>query len=551
MNPDTRRTLLRHALAIDLMIVAAGVGSLFPGSAPILFGAFLAAVALSAILGGDEAGLAATAYAVIALSLFFGERVDVPSLTAFAATGAVLATIVRVARSTRAPAAETTRVPATTTAPSLLYTLGLPLLIVVMYTDVSDVLMRKAPVPSLLQPLILLLAFAVVRARRTLHPLSAALQPVVIAFAIYGLAVFSTSIWARDASLVDDRLSEIVKALFICVLTASLASTWTSLKTAMTSLIAAAAALSVMSMIQIATGRFFDAFGGLVAPQTGTIYEHILMPRAAGPPNSDPNFYARILLIVIPLALGLALVEQSRAKRLAYFAGAALIVGGTLVTYSRGAMLSMGAIAAILIIGLRIRPAHVALAGAAALAALLVLPNNFSRRFLTIETLMPDYETTANDYDSSVEKRKLLVASGLAMFDAHPFHGVGAGHYGRYYTTYANQVGSSWTDYHPPGTTEHPHGLYFELASETGLLGLATFAATIAAALLSLKKSRALAIARGNRELAMLALMLFAAIGGYLVASLFLHETHLRYLALYFGFVIAVARLVRREEVTA
>ena len=32
MNPELRRTLLRHALAIDLMIVAAGVGSLFPGS---------------------------------------------------------------------------------------------------------------------------------------------------------------------------------------------------------------------------------------------------------------------------------------------------------------------------------------------------------------------------------------------------------------------------------------------------------------------------------------------------------------------------------------
>ena len=100
----------------------------------------------------------------------------------------------------------------------------------------------------------------------------------------------------------------------------------------MTALIGAAATLSVMSMIQIATGRFFDAFGGLVAPQTGTIYEHILMPRAAGPPNSDPNFYARILLIVIPLALGLALVEKTRTRRLAYIASESLIVGGTIVT---------------------------------------------------------------------------------------------------------------------------------------------------------------------------------------------------------------------------
>lgn len=431
-------------------------------------------------------------------------------------------------------------------APSLLYTLGLPLLIVVVYTDVSDMLMRKAPVPSLLQPLILLLAFAVVRARRTLDPLGAALQPVVIAFALYALAVFATSIWARDAGLVDDRLSEVIKALFICILTASLAASWSTLRGALTALIASAAILSTLSVLQIATGRFFDAFGGLVSPQSGTIYESISLPRAAGPPNSDPNFYARILVIVIPIAIGLALAESTRARRLAYAAAAAVITAGTLVTYSRGAMLALAAMALLLLVGLRVRPRHLAVAGAAAVVGMLLLPNDITRRFLTIETLLPDYDTTFT-YDSSVEKRKLLVRAGLAMFDAHPLAGVGAGHYGRFYTSFANQIGSSWTDYHRPGTTEHPHGLYFELASETGLLGLLTFGAAIVAVLLSLERSRREAMARGNGELAIVALTLTAAIVSYLVASVFLHETHLRYLALYFGFAIAVARLARGE----
>ena len=541
MIPDSRRTFLRHAVALDLMIVAAGVAYLFPASPVALFGAFLAAVAFSAILGGDEVGVAATAYAVVALSLLFGSRVDVASLSAFAATGAVLATMVRVARGTRVAARRVAP------ALSVLYTLGLPLLIVVMYTDLSDILMRKAPVPSLLQPLILLLAFAVIRARRTLHPLGAALQPVVLAWMLYALAVFSTSIWARDASLVDDRLSEVVKALFICILTASLAVSWSTLRGAFTALIASAAALSAISIVQIATGQFFDAFGGLVAPQTGTIYEHILMPRAAGPPNSDPNFYARILLIVIPLAIGLAIVEKTRARKLAYGAAAAIITGGTLVTYSRGAMLALGAMAVLLLIGFHVRPSRIALAGVVALVGLLLLPNNVTRRFLTIETLMPDYEEQANDYDSSVEKRKLLVQAGLAMFSDHPFGGVGAGHYGRFYAKYANEIGATWADTHPPGTVEFPHGLYFELASETGVLGLLTFGATIAAVLLSLDRSRREALAYGNRDLAVIALVLTAAIVSYLVASVFLHETHLRYLALYFGFAIAVARLVRNE----
>ncbi|MFL6248351.1 MAG: hypothetical protein ACJ74H_20165, partial [Thermoanaerobaculia bacterium] len=58
-------------MAVDLTVMALGTAWLFPGSAPVLFGAFLVAVAMSAWVGGDEVGLAATAYGVIAMSLFF------------------------------------------------------------------------------------------------------------------------------------------------------------------------------------------------------------------------------------------------------------------------------------------------------------------------------------------------------------------------------------------------------------------------------------------------------------------------------------------------
>lgn len=424
---------------------------------------------------------------------------------------------------------------------------GLPLLIVVMYTDISDVLMRRLPVPSLLQPLIALLTIAVFRARRALRPAEAALHPLAIAFAVYALVVFSTSIWARDVRLVDESLSEIVKALFICILTASLAARWDSLHRAFAALVATATVLAGTSVIQITTGRLMNAFLGLVNPQSGTIYESIAMPRAAGPPNSDPNFYARILLIVIPLAVGLAIVHRSLPRRIVYALAAAALTAGTLVTYSRGAMLGAGVMAMLLVIGLRVRPARVALAAAAGLAILFVMPETISRRFLTIDTLLPNYDTTFV-YDSSVEKRKLLVRSALAMFEANPLAGVGAGNYQRHYTHFANQIGSSWIDYHPPGTAEHPHGLYFEIAAETGLIGLMAFAAVVLAALLSLERSRRTLLARGEGDRAILAMTVSVAIVSYLVASVFLHETHLRYPALFFGFAIAVARLTREPR---
>lgn len=546
MTPQGSRTLTRHLVALDLMVIAIGVGQLAPQSPIVVFGAFLAAVAFSVWFGGEEAGIAATAYAVIVLAFLFRDATDLVSITAFAATGAVLASMARVIAIGRAPgpAAEPIGV-RVAGEPTLGLAFGLPLLIVVMYTDISDALMRRAPVPSLLQPLILLLAVAVYRSRRVFQPVAAAMHPVVIAFAVYALVVFSTSIWARDVRLVDDSVSEIAKALFICVLTASLAAQWTSLRRAFAALVATATVLAATSVIQITTGRFLNAFFGLVNPQSGTIYASVALPRAAGPPNSDPNFYARILLIVIPLAVGLAIVHRSLPRRIVYWLAAAVITAGTLVTYSRGAMLAAGVMALLLVAGMHVRARNIVLAGVAGLALLFLMPETISRRFLSIETLMPDYDTTFV-YDSSVEKRKLLVRSGIAMFDEHPIAGVGGGNYQRHYAHFANQIGSAWIDYHPAGTAEHPHSLFFEIAAETGVLGLIAFGAVVVAALVSLERSRRILLARGETRHAILAMTVSIAIVSYLVASVFLHETHLRYPALLFGFAVAVARL--RED---
>lgn len=548
MTPHGRRTLLRHLVGLILMAVATGLAYLVPQSPAILFGLFLGAVVLAVWMGGHEVGLAATAYAVLILSLLFAPATDLVSLAAFAATGAAIAAIPRVLDLGRAPgpAAEPIGV-RSPEEPTLTAAFGLPLLIVVMYTDISDALMRYATVPSLLQPLILVLTVAVLGRRRTFRPVSAALHPLVIAFAVYALVVFSTSIWARDVRLVDESVSEIVKAMFICVLTAALAVRWTSLQRAFAALIATATILAATSIIQVTTGHLMNAFLGLVNPQSGTIYERIAMPRAAGPPNSDPNFYARILLIVIPLAVGLAIVHRSLPRRIVYGIAAAIITAGTLVTYSRAAMLTVGVMALLLLAGMRVRPRNIALAGVAGLVGLLLMPETISRRFLSIETLMPDYDTTFV-YDSSVEKRKLLVRSGLAMFEENPIAGVGAGNYSRHFPRFANQIGSAWIDYHPPGTSEHPHGLYFEIAAETGLIGLIAFAAVVVAALLSLERSRRALLGRGEKEHAILAMTVSVAIVSYLIASVFLHETHLRYPALFFGFAIAVARLSREPE---
>jgi O-antigen ligase len=544
--PDRyRRTLLHHLLALDLVVVALGITYLVPDSLVAMYGAFLLVVVASAWKGGEEAGLAATGYSVAAMVIFFPTAVTPGTLMGFAGTGALISTFVRVARRVRAReegVATPIAMPDLTTVP---FAIGLPALAVVMYTDLSDLLMENFPVPSMLQPLILLLAVAAWRARKIVHPFAAMLHPVAILLALYALAVFSTTIFAKDVRLADHRFQEVVKAAIITIVAASLAATWSSLRRALTVLVIAAASLASISVVQIVTGRFYGIFGGLLEPETGTIWGELALPRAAGPPVSDPNAYARILLITIPVAVALAIANRNHPKlRLVFTIAAMVTTAGTLVTYSRGAMLALAAMAVMLFIAMRGNMRQLAAAAVALVLALLLLPENITRRFITVESLLPGSEESVKP-DNALEKRKLLVNAGLAMFDENPLAGVGAGNYSKHFVNFANVTGSSFMDYHRPGSVEHAHGLYFEAAAETGLLGLLTLtAALIAAVLTSWRTAREL-LRRGLESHAAIAAGLGVAVASYMVASVVLHESHLRYIGMFFGFVIAAARLTR------
>jgi O-antigen ligase len=549
MSPETRRTILRHAVAIDLVITASGVALLTPNAPAVTFLAFVAAVALSAWLRDDEAGLAATAYSVITLALFFRGQIDVTTLTVFAACGAAVSAFSRAARRVRqedkAAVIPTEAAPAAAPAlPAVPLPIGVPLLVIVLYADVSDSLMTQFPLPSLLRPIILLLAIVAWKYRRVAQPLNVALQLPVIFLMLYAIAGYATGVWARNIRAVDGRFSEFVKATCICVLAASLLVSWQALRRALLALIVTAAAMSAVSLVQVTTGKLENFLGGMVKVQEGNIYGEVTMPRASGPPVSDPNFYARILLVGIPMAAALAIHERRRPRKLAYWALAALITGGTLVTYSRGAMFALFAMCGLMVLALRVRPRHMVGLALVGVLVITMLPRAMSERFLTIEALASSEDQPVR-VDSSVAKRKLLYGVGIRMFDAHLLGGVGAGNFNEHYETFANQVKMAERDWNEPGSPQFPHGLYFEIASETGLMGLLTFLGAAAAAFLYLWGARRKLLERGETRRAAIASGIGVALAGYLMASVFLHESHVRYFGLYVGLAVAVARLAR------
>lgn len=557
-----RRGLIDYAIGFDLVVIAVGIGLLFPGT-PLLLPLFIAAVGLAAWRGGHRVGAATAVLSLIALAVVFAEDVSTLQIIALAvASAAAVFAVQKVrrhvpAREPRASkkasrrheaavrlAAESSRRRRETLVPLAVYA-GLPLLVVLLFTNISDVLIRNFPVPSVLQLLIAALLIPLIRYRDAFRPESALLQPIGFAVVAYLLFYFASSVWARDPGVTDAETIELVKSLVIMVVVASLAVSWRALRSALTALVAAAVLLSAMALVQVAIGNPDLQFGGFAELEMGHVFGDEDRPRPAGPVG-DTNYFARILVLAVPVAVFLGTEKRKRAAQIGYTLAAAIIALAILFTLSRGAMLAVAAVAVLLVAAGSIRLTLPSIALAALLVAALI-PTPVGQRMATLASIFEADETSGLDH--STDKRRQLLEVGWLMFNDHPVAGVGAGNFGAHYPAYANIVGWSGRDYIPAGLRQYPHNQYLEIAAETGVAGLLLFLGAMAVVLAELYRARRTLLERGERTHAALVTAIAVSIAGYLVASIFLHSAYHRYLWLFIGFAAAAVRLSAERTV--
>ncbi|HEX7832602.1 MAG TPA: O-antigen ligase family protein, partial [Thermoanaerobaculia bacterium] len=541
MNALNRRRLLDCGIGFNAVVMVTGFAMLAGGDPLIACACFIGAVGFSVWTRGLVAGVAATLASL--LMMRFVSNVDVRSMIVFTlAATAICAAFEFIRRHT--PRSDDTELLPQEPILRWLSLGALPLLALIIYTNVSDVAMRNLPVPSLLQPVIFILAAAVWHYRKPLGAGAIITQPLALALAAYCFVQFCSTIWAPDVRLADERVFDTLKNLAMFVIAASLAVSWRALHRVIIALTVAASALSLVTMAQTLTHDDSHELFGFARIQVAHLYAGTFEVRPAGPVG-DPNFYAQFLLMIVPLALFAAFAEQRPRVRTILFAGSAIIAAGTVLTYSRGAMLALALMTALAMPVLKLRIKHIAPLAIAALIGIALLPAEVTRRMLTIESIVPG---TSMEIDSSIIKRKLLLGTALRMFDDHLVGGVGAGNFTRYFQRYANETGSAAPQYDEPGSRQFPHTLYLEIGAETGLLGLATFGAAIALAYLALLRARRVLLARGDAAHAGLAAGLAIALTGYLITSLFLHGAFQRYLWLLFALIAAAARLTTHAD---
>lgn len=290
---------------------------------------------------------------------------------------------------------------------------------------------------------------------------------------------------------------------------------------------AALAVLSGLSLVQEFLLHNATTFGGFSNVPLGADVG-ARTARHSGP-GSDVNFWARTLVLFLPVVLSLGVARELGRWRRIWLVAAAVLLGGLYLTQSRGGLLAAG-----LGVGLWLllsgRPRRQLAAVAVAVAAGVLLVPGVSSRIATLGLISTSTSVTA---DKSLVDRAAVQRVGLAMARDHPLLGVGAGNFELREEDYRRRYG--------PELNENlaPHDVYLEMLSESGVVGLAGWLAfLLGAALLGVRTvvtARRRAPPRSTRHVgapaatggvalpALLAAGLVAGLAGWAVASVFLH----------------------------
>lgn len=175
----------------------------------------------------------------------------------------------------------------------------------------------------------------------------------------------------------------------------------------------------------------------------------------------NPNTFAEVLILLLPLVLALVLCSRHWTGRI--LTAGIFLVGGAalLMTYSRASW--VGLACAMVVMVFLWRPSLIPLFVLACMAAVPFLPASILNRILTI----------TNFSDSSTSSRFPLYQAALAVIQKSPIHGGGLG------TAATQAYIRDWRLYHGEAPFVHAHNFYLQVWIEAGLLGIVGFVGSL------------------------------------------------------------------------
>lgn len=413
--------------------------------------------------------------------------------------------------------------------------IGLYLLAFISYLNLSDIVIENANAPSIAKFTVVgLFAAAVLRRALFGVRLGGALSSYA-ALAVLWLLACSSVLYADfpDESLV--AAERLTKDMLFAVLILMIVVDGTSLRRLSWSLILAGIVMAGITAYQALTGFDSDAFG-LGKAEMHQIVGEVQDYRPGGP-LGDPNMYAQVLLLLVPLAAERMANERNWPLRIVAGAGFAVCTLAIIFTYSRGALLALVVVCVAMAVPFFRRPRAALTALPAVGLVLFLIPSSYVDRLQKIE--LPS--SAGSDVDESIEGRGTEMLVAWQMFLDHPVLGIGLENYPPHFQDYVQKLNL-------PSRRENrkSHSLYLQIAAERGIVGIASFAIVIAIALRSLFRGRRKLRECGSRMEAGIAGAIALSLLGYGVAAIFLHGEYGRYLWIMVGLAMSIAEVARR-----
>jgi hypothetical protein len=410
-----------------------------------------------------------------------------------------------------------------------------PYLALLLYLRFSDAIRAEYGVPSLFMLLMPTLAgLALWRWLARGEQPGRGFAPALWWMTAYGVVCAASLLYARDPGLSTAALLDYADGVFIVALVAFHMRTTDDLRRSVWAVIIAGFVLAALTVVQQAGGFVDETFAGFAHVELRNIHSHTAGFRSEGPVSA--NYFALVLVAVVPLAVDRLLHAERRRWRLFAGASALLAIAGVYFTYSRGGLVALG----ITMLPMLTWVPRRTLVRAAALGAIPLaigatysLSTEYGQRILALGQLVGVRSTSAPQ-DAALTGRISEVTSAAMMFGDHPILGVGVGNYEIYYQRYAQRIGLD-----ARREERQAHSLYLEVAAESGLIGIVVFGGMLLYGALGPWRARAELLARGETEAAHLLAGLGVAFLGYLVGSLFLHLSYPRYFWLMYGLVLA------------
>jgi O-antigen ligase len=422
--------------------------------------------------------------------------------------------------------------------------LGAAGMVLALYTQTHFILGERYGITDVVQGLIMLLLVSMITRWVVYSPEfpQGWMRPLFLV-AFYCLVCLASVMYAVTPSVATPIAIDTLKSGIIAIIIAITLKTKNSFRLAIWMLLVAGIFLGSLSVIQFASGNYYNNYGGYAEASFSNISGQTDDYRLGGPVG-DPNYYAQMMLVLVPLALDRLWHESRRVMR--FFAAWALGVCSftVLLTYSRGGFISMViVVAAMLFVFHRGQLRYVTIAAIFALLLLNFLPAQFTQRIGTLTELVPGNSADNGlSQDSSFRGRTSEMLVALRMFADYPIFGVGLGNYPLLYQQYARRVGLEFR-----AEVRQAHSLYLEIAAETGLLGVFSFGVLIWGIFRSVWKSYQVLTRKGLTSIAnMVAAQAFGLLG-FLIAASFIHAVFFRNFWVLAGIALAVPRMAQIE----